>query len=95
MVVYPPSKYSFVKFEKATGAKKYNAVLRNKETGREVRVGFGAKGYQHYKDKALGSYSGQNHNDSARRKRYRDRHAGEGDSSRKWSPGWLAWHYLW
>lgn len=95
MTVYPPSQYSFVKFEKATGAKKYNAILRNKETKREVKVGFGAKGYQHYKDKALGSYSSQNHNDAKRRASYRARHKGEGDPSKKWSPGWLAWHYLW
>lgn len=95
MTVYSPSEYSFVKFEKASGTKKYNAILRNKTTKREVKVGFGAKGYQHYKDKALGSYSSQNHNDAKRRAAYRARHKGEGDPSKKWSPGWLAWHYLW
>lgn len=95
MTVYSPSQYTFVKFEKASGTKKYNAILRNKETKREVKVGFGAKGYQHYKDKALGSYSSQNHNDAKRRASYRARHKGEGDPSKKWSPGWLAWHFLW
>lgn len=93
--MYPCSEYTFQKFEKATGAKKYNAILKNKKTGRTVKVGFGAKGYQHYKDKALGSYSSQNHGDAKRREAYRKRHAGEGDASRKYSPGWFAWHYLW
>jgi hypothetical protein len=93
--MYPSSKYSFVKFEKAAGTKKYNAILRNKETKREVKVGFGAKGYEHYKDKALGSYSSQNHGDAKRRASYRARHKGEGDPSRKYSAGWFAWHYLW
>lgn len=95
MTVYPPSEYSFVKYQKATGPKKYWAILRNKKTGREVKVGFGAKGYQHYKDTALGSYSSLNHNDAKRRSQYRKRHAGEGDASKKYSPGWFAWHKLW
>ena len=93
--MYPSSDYTFVKFQKATGTKKYNAILRNKKTGREVKVGFGAKGYEHFKDKALGSYSSLNHNDSKRRASYRARHKGEGDASRKYSAGWFAWHYLW
>lgn len=93
--MYPASEYSFVKFIKATGPKKYTAILRNKKTKREVKVSFGAKGYEHYKDKALGSYSSLNHNDAKRRAAYRNRHKGEGDSSRKYSPGWFAWHYLW
>lgn len=93
--MYPASEYTFVRFEKAIGTKKYNAILRNKKTKREVKVGFGAKGYEHYKDKALGSYSSQNHNDAKRRAAYKKRHAGEGDASRKYSAGWFAWHYLW
>jgi hypothetical protein len=95
MTVYSPSEYSFVKFVVASGSSKYIAVLKNKKTGREVRVRFGAKGYQHYHDKALGKYSNMNHNDPKRRASYRARHAGEGDASRKWSPGWFAWHFLW
>ena len=93
--MYPASEYSFVKFQKATGPKKYWAILKNKKTQREVKVGFGLKGYHQYKDKALGSYSSSNHNDAKRRTSYRSRHAGEGDQSRKYSAGWFAWHYLW
>lgn len=93
--MYPTTKYTFKRFEKSTGAKKYNAILLNKETKKEVKVSFGAKGYEQYKDKALGSYSKHNHNDAKRRASYRARHKGEGDPSRKYSPGWFAWHYLW
>lgn len=95
MTVYPPSQYSFVKYEKASTTKKYNAILRNKATGREVKVGFGAKGYQQFKDKVLGLYSSLNHNDSKRRASYRARHKGEGDASKKYSAGWFAYHKLW
>jgi hypothetical protein len=95
MVLYPASEYSFVRFQVASGSSKYIAILKNKNTGREVRVRFGAKGYEQYKDKALGKYSNMNHNDPKRRASYRARHAGEGDASRKWSPGWFAWHFLW
>ena len=94
-MIYKPSEYTFVKFIKATTTKKYYAILKNKKTNREVKVGFGAKGYEQYKDKALGSYSSQNHMDSKRREAYRKRHAGEGETSKKYSPGWFAWHYLW
>lgn len=93
--MYPSSEYTFVKFMKATGPKKYWAILKNKKSGREVKVGFGAKGYEHYKDTALGAYSSLNHNDPKRRASYRSRHKGEGDASRKYSAGWFAWHKLW
>jgi hypothetical protein len=93
--MYPSSQYTFIKFQKATGPKKYWAILKNKETKREVKVGVGAKGYEQYKDTALGSYSNLNHNDPKRRASYRSRHKGEGDVSRKYSAGWFAWHYLW
>jgi hypothetical protein len=95
MTVYPPSEYSFVKFVVASGSSKYVAVLKNKKTSREVRVRFGAKGYEQYKDKALGRYSNLDHGDPKRRASYRARHAGEGAASRKYSPGWFAMHYLW
>lgn len=95
MVLYSASEYVFVRFHVAAGSAKYIALLRNKKTGREVRVRFGAKGYDQYKDKALGRYSHLDHKDPKRRASYRARHAGEGDASRKYSPGWFAWHYLW
>jgi len=96
MTIYKPSDYSFVKFKKApaSSSSKYVAILKNKSTNREVHVRFGARGYEHYKDK-IGSYKSLDHGDSKRRASYRARHAGEGDPTRKYSPGWFAWHYLW
>ena len=95
MTLYPASEFTFVKFVVASGSSKYIAILKNRKTGREVRVRFGAKGYQQFKDKALGIYSNMNHTDPKRRASYRARHAGEGAASRKYSPGWFAMHYLW
>lgn len=95
-MIYPASQYTFVKYERSqVSGKKYAAVLRNKKTGREVKVNFGATGYQHYRDKALGLFKSSDHGDSKRRDSYRSRHAGEGDASKKFSPGWFSWHKLW
>ena len=52
MPYYPKAKYAFVRFERShLPAKKYNAVLRNRATGRETRVPFGARAYAQYKDR--------------------------------------------
>lgn len=94
MIVDNPSNYTFKKFEKShTSGKKYDAILVNKKTGKEKRVPFGALGYEHFKDNALGLYSKLDHNDPKRRKAYRDRHQGEQNA--KFSSGYFAWKYLW
>lgn len=94
MRIKNPSEYRFKKFERSKSkGKKYDAILVHKETKREKRVPFGAIGYQHYKDTALGLYSKQNHNDPKRRRLYRERHRGEDKA--KYSSGYFAWHYLW
>ncbi len=95
--VYPPDKYDFVKFERShRHDKKYNAVLRNKATGRTKKIPFGAKGYAQYKDSTgLKLYSSQDHLDEERRKRYQKRHEGEGNNTRKYSAGWFSYRYLW
>lgn len=51
MRVSNPDNYRLVGFEVNRGKKKYDAVLENKKTGEKLRVSFGAKAYQHYKDK--------------------------------------------
>lgn len=94
VVIQNPEQYTFLRFEVGSGNKKYNAVLKNKGTGKEVRVSFGDRRYQQYKDQTgLGKYSNLNHLDTNRRQRYRTRHAGE--QNRKYSSGWFSWHYLW
>lgn len=94
MKINNPSDYKFDRFEKSkTTGKKYDAILVNKKTKKEKRIPFGAKGYDQYKDKALGLYSKDDHNDKQRRDLYRKRHAGEDKS--KFSSGYFAWKYLW
>lgn len=94
MIIDNPSSYKFLRFEVSkTSGKKYDAVLLNKSTKQEKRVPFGAKGYEHFKDRALGKYSNLNHNDPKRREAYRKRHRGE--ETRKFSSGYFAWKYLW
>ncbi|NBX48669.1 hypothetical protein EBT25_01785 [bacterium] len=94
MKIENPSNYKFLRFEKSrTNGKKYDAILLNKTTKKEKRVPFGALGYSHYKDKALGLYSKSNHLDAGRRARYRSRHKGE--NLAKFSSGYFAWKYLW
>lgn len=95
MRVDNPNDYVFVRFQKSTSkGKKYDAILKNKNTGRERKIPFGAIGYEHYKDTTgLGLYSSQNHNDTKRRALYRQRHQGENNA--KYSSGYFAWNYLW
>lgn len=94
MKVDDPSNYKFDRFEKSKNVnKKYDAVLINKTTKREKRISFGAQGYEHYQDKALGLYSKYDHKDKIRRQSYRKRHYGEDKA--KFSSGYFAWKYLW
>jgi hypothetical protein len=104
---YSHADYKFLRFEKSKKeGKKYNAVLirrtpnPNKKTGREVRVPFGDKNYEQYKDTTgLGLYSHLNHLDSKRRTAYRIRHAKDGKAlpSKEgyYSPGAFSMSVLW
>jgi len=97
MPVFPPDEYSFVKFEKSKRVnKKYSAILQNKKTGRTKTLPFGSSLHENYKDETgLNMYPEKMHGDIKRLELYRKRHAGEGDESRKYSPGWFSWHFLW
>lgn len=88
------SEYTLVRFEAGTNGKKVTAILKNKKTGNESKMPFGQKGSSTYQDKT-GKGHDSKHGDSKIRAAYRARHQGEGDPSRKYSPGWFAWHYLW
>ena len=95
--VYPADKYKFIKFERShLKDKKYNAVLKHISTGRTKKIPFGARGYAQYKDSTgLKLYSSQDHLDEERKKRYQQRHKGEGNSTRKYSAGYFSYWYLW
>lgn len=73
--------------------KKYDVYTRDKQ----YITSFGAikangTVYNQYKDK-IGHYSRFDHNDKARRDRYRKRH--EGEQHTKNTAGYFAWKYLW
>lgn len=96
MPYYAKTDYTFKKFEKAHNPKKkYDAILVNKDTGREVRVPFGATGYEQYADKTgLGLYKHLDHHDAKRRAAYRIRHAKDMRAG-FYSFGSFAWQFLW
>jgi hypothetical protein len=90
-----PEDMELLGFESSTRkGKKVDAILRHKITGRMRRIPFGQKGSTTFHD-LTGVGGDPVHGDSARRQRYRQRHAGEGDAHRMYSPGWWSWHVLW
>ena len=99
---YSKKDYKFVRIEKSDRkTSKYQAILENKKTGKEVKVHFGGikkdnTPYEQYRDTALGLYSKYDHNDKSRRDRYRKRHEKEKkDFKDYWSPGFFSWRFLW
>ena len=90
-----PQTHDFVGFEKShLPTKKYNAILKNKTTGRISRVPFGAVGYEQYKDTTgLGKFSQMDHLDKTRRQNYIKRHSK--DNNTPYSASWFALNYLW
>lgn len=96
MVVYSAKEYTLTGFKKATDGKhKLQAVLKHKTTNTVKLVQFGQKGSSTYWNLTGISTGDQTHGDDKKRINYRKRHAGEGVESRKYSPGYLSWHYLW
>lgn len=75
-----PENYTFKGFEISENPnKKYDAILIHQKTKKVKRVSFGARDYQHFKDKTgLGLYSHLDHNDPERRRLYKNRHGAEG-----------------
>ena len=59
--------FSLLGFEVGRGNKKYNALLKEKKTGKIKKISFGDKRYQQFEDKALKVYSHLNHYDKKRR----------------------------
>ena len=93
---YPKKEYKLLRFEKSKARnKKYTAIIENKKTGKIKKINFGDSRYEHYKDSTgLNIYSNLDHNDSKRRKRYRERHKIHLDKS-FYSPAYFSWFYLW
>ena len=62
--------------------KKYTAVVRDNQTGRERAIHFGAVGYGQFRDSTpLGLYRSGDHGDESRRRSYFLRHSGVASKS--------------
>ena len=72
--------------------KKYDAILRNKETKDFKYVSFGSRDAGQYYDQ-LEHYKQKNNLDLERRRLYRLRH--QHDDLKSYSPGYFSWTYLW
>lgn len=78
--------YNLIKITKSTKpGKKYMAVFKNKETGREKTTYFGAAGMSDYTI----------HKDTERRARYRDRHKKDLETGDPTRAGFLSYYILW
>jgi len=86
--------YTHIGFTKSlTKNKKYDAILKNKQTGQIKKVPFGDSRYQHYRDSTnLKLYSYLDHLDEKRKKNYYLRHGKQAD---KFSPKWFSHRFLW
>jgi hypothetical protein len=93
---YPEIEYKFVRFELSKKKyKKYDAILENKQTRKEVRVSFGDKRYQQFKDSTgLNIYSHIDHNDLKRREAYHKRHS-RFIHDGYYSPSYFSFNFLW
>ena len=96
MPYYDMKTHTFIAFQKSTSpGKKYDALIKNNSSGKVIKVSFGDKNYEHYRDSTgIGLYSKLDHLDSKRRKNYNARHSHWIKPS-FYSPGYFAKKYLW
>jgi hypothetical protein len=93
MPYYPKRDYELLNFVISSNKnKKYDAILQNKKTKKQVKVPFGDRNYQQYFDK-IGVYSSLNHLDKKRRQLYLNRH--KRDINTAYSASWFSREYLW
>lgn len=93
---FDKTEYRLEHFQRSkTTGKKYDAILTNLKTGREVRVPFGDTHFQQYKDvTGLKLYTKLDHLNLDRRRLYRIRHANDIREG-YFSPGYFSMRYLW
>lgn len=97
MNIYPKSEWSFLRFEISTQAKsKYDAIIRNDESGKIKRIPFGSRIplMEQYKDRALGVYSYMDHLDEKRKQNFQNRFRRNFDPN-YYSPTYFSMLYLW
>jgi hypothetical protein len=99
MVKYSRAEYKFVRYEKSSNPKKkYDAILKNRKTDREVKVPFGARNMEQYQDRVLGLYKSKDHKDKNRRRQFKSRFSGlkqSQDWSRFYTPLYFSYTKLW
>ena len=97
-MLFPKKDYDLVGFKISTNPnKKYDAFIKNKNTGRLVKIGFGSRFplMEHYKDQTgIGAYSKLDHLDDVRRQAFRNRFRHSYDPD-YFSPLYMSWRYLW
>jgi len=96
MTYYNKKDYKLIGYEKSnTKNKMYNAILQNKETKKIIKIPFGDKRYENYRDlTGLNLYPQLIHNDKERRRLYRLRHKKDLKKD-YYSPGWFSYYILW
>ena len=97
---YSKKDYKLIGFRKSLKRlSKYDAILENKTTKKNVIVSFGGiktngSPYSQFKDRVpLKLYSKYDHNDEERRNRYLKRHSN--DINLPFSKSWFSKEYLW
>lgn len=93
---YPKSDYDLIDIKISTlKNKKYDAFIVNKMTGKIVKIPFGQRNYQHFRDTThLKHYSHLDHNDENRKSRYLSRFERLYDP-KEYSPTYFSHNYLW
>jgi len=88
-------RFKHIRFERSKKmGKKYDAIIEDKITKRQIRIPFGDVNYEHYRDTTgLKLYSRLDHNDTKRRAAYKARH--ELTRHKKYSASWYSDNYLW
>lgn len=96
MPYYNKKEYKLIGYQRSnTAHKMYDAILENKKTKKTIKVPFGDKRYQNYRDlTGLNLYPKLIHNNPGRRKLYRARHYKDLKLG-YYNPGWFSYYILW
>jgi len=93
---YKISEHKFINFEKSKRQNKmYNAVIMRKSDNKIIKIPFGDKRYENYRDKTgIDAYPHLIHGDESRRTKYKQRHKVYLRDG-YWSPSHFSYYYLW
>lgn len=97
MILKNPENYEFITIRKSLNPeKKYDAILKNKQTDNDVRISFGSSRYGQFKDSTpLKLYKHLDNNDPERKRLFKIRHAKNINKNNKYSSIYFSDKYLW